>query len=263
MGGSTLARSPTGSYSPLLYDSSCMQARFVGRRVQAKEHEASQRQGDAGYLGLTFERSKSALPSRKSSAMTQPMENMSCSMTTLGQRLRPRLMHAVFLTTGIYQGQESAYHLRLELLRGNLLQVAAAALIEALRRDVAAPAAPGVKVEGEVRLHTVACLSGGCWSAQCHLIPPWWYKSQNKGVGIAKRTLWNTYCVHCCRICFWFTLLQVVDPGCRCEEVIKISSVLKLNTLRENWVWMSPGCLQGGMWACMMQSRQGTPSSMM
>ena len=65
---------------------------------------------------------------------------------------------------GICWGQGSAYHLRLELLRSSLLQIAAAALIEALRRNVAAPAAPSVKEEGEVGLHAITCLSGGCWS---------------------------------------------------------------------------------------------------
>ena len=51
-----------------------------------------------------------------------------------------------------------AHHLRLEVLHRNLLCAAAAALIEALRRYVAAPAAPSVKEEGKVSLRTVASL---------------------------------------------------------------------------------------------------------
>ncbi len=127
---------------------------------QAVEHQESRHLVSAGYMRATFERSKSALPSRKSSAMTQPIENMSCSIHSWSGV-------ASFTLSSQQQqvcwGQDCAYHLRLELLRSGLLRVAAGALVEALGRDVAAPAAPSVEEEGEVGLHTVTCLSIGCW----------------------------------------------------------------------------------------------------
>ena len=80
----------------------------------------------------------------------------------------------------------------------------------------------------------------------------------------ADRTLESTHCKHHCRVSFIFTYLPqklIQDAGVK--KGIKVSSVLINYTLVANALQIAPGCLQGGKWACMMQSRRGRPSSMM
>ena len=65
-----------------------------------------------------------------------------------------------------------AHHLRLEVLHRDLLCAAAAALIEALRRYVATPAASSVKEEGKISLHAatgLCLLSHGFGDTPCAL----------------------------------------------------------------------------------------------
>ena len=84
MGGSIWARSPKGSYSPLLYDNSCMPKISSQSFPHCMHLEGAGHKSDligTSCIGNTFERSKSAFPSRNSSARTHPMEKTSCSNT--------------------------------------------------------------------------------------------------------------------------------------------------------------------------------------
>jgi len=116
---------------------------------------------------ITLERSKSALPSRNSSAMTQPMEKTSCTnsigsectrrLTTGSTSYGKRHLSCRGCTAKLGVCTESkgmqAHHLRLKTLHSDLLLVAGAALVESLWRYVAAPAASSVKEKRKIRLH--------------------------------------------------------------------------------------------------------------